>query len=144
MSEQAVINPLKFALEGASLDGAIAVARLDRLHDVLRKDEGAIQYSLQGGVNPEGKPTLTLSLAGSLTLECQRCLNELQFPVQLREELIVAKNEKEMDLITSAENTQECILARDNVSVPDLVEDEILLELPISARHRDCAYPARA
>jgi uncharacterized protein len=144
MSEQLVIDPLKFALAGASLDGAVDVARLHRLHDLLRESAGAIQYSLHGAINSEGKPTLKLSLAGSLILECQRCLKALQFSVQLHEELIVARSEREMDSIIQAEDAQECILAGERLSVPELVEDEVLLGLPISAKHPDCAYPGRA
>lgn len=142
MSEQVVIDPLEFALAGASLDGVIDLARLDRLRDVLRDNAGAVSYSLRGAINSEGEPTLELDLAGSLTLECQRCLSDLRFPLQLHEALIVVESEGEMDRIT-AEDDRECILARDKLSVPELVEDEILLGLPISARHSDCAYPQR-
>ncbi|MGH8727067.1 MAG: YceD family protein [Burkholderiales bacterium] len=143
MSEQVVIDPLEFALSGASLDGAIDLAKLDRLHDLLRENEGAICYSLRGAINSEGKPTLELDLAGSLTLECQRCLSDLSFVLRLHEELIVAQSEREMERITAEDHGRECILARNKLSVPELVEDEILLGLPMSAKHPDCAYPGR-
>lgn len=143
MSEQFVINPLQFALDGASLDGAVAVSGMHRLHDLLRDDSGAIQYSLNGATNAEGKPLLKLDLEGSLMLECQRCLNALDFSVELHEELIVARSEAEMDSILSENDTQECILVSDKLSVPDFVEEEILLELPISARHVECTLPNR-
>ena len=141
MSEQLVIDPLHFAFAGDSLDGAVDVSRMHRLHDVLRENSGSIRYSLHGAVNSEGKPLLKLDLAGSLRLECQRCLSELDFPVQLHEELIVARSEVEMNSILAENDAQECILASDKLSVPDLVEDEVLLGLPISAKHSECAFP---
>lgn len=143
MSEQLAIDPLQFALGRGSLDGELDVSRMRRLHDVLRENSGSIHYSLHGAVDAEGKPLLKLDLAGSLTLECQRCLNQLDFPVQLHEELIVARSESEMNSILSENDARECILASDKLSVSDLVEDEVLLGLPISAKHLECVFPNR-
>lgn len=142
MSEQVVIDPLRFAFAAENLDGALDVARMRRLRDVLRRNEGAVSFSLHGALNPEGKPVLRLDVAGLLILECQRCLKDLPFAVRMHEELIIAGDEAELISISQANDERECVLADEKLSVPEMVEDEILLGLPISPRHRDCGLPA--
>jgi uncharacterized protein len=142
MSGHFVIDSLAFALEGKSIDGAVDVSTMPRLKDALRDDSGTIHYSLRGSTDDEGKPVIELDLSGSLMLECQRCLNALDFSLRMHERLIVARSEPEMARILSENDDRECILANPRLSVSDLVEDEILLGLPISARHSDCAFPS--
>ena len=54
--------------------------------------------------------------------------------LDLRTDLLLAQNEKELSSLDEDESI-DCILAEPNLDVLALVEDEIILSLPISPRH---------
>ena len=135
MSEQIVINSLEFSRSAKVLRGKIATANLYRLRDYLRSAEGAIEYELSGAVDPEGESLLHLAIKGKLYLKCQRCLEELEHDVDLVSDLLLIENEKELPEITEENDKVDCILAETEMDVLALLEDEIILNLPISPRH---------
>jgi uncharacterized protein len=69
-------------------------------------------------------------------LLCQRCLDPIQIPIAIDAELQLAENVRE---ISEADDEIDRVLASRNMDVAQLVEDEVILELPIAARHEECA-----
>lgn len=136
-----VIDSLKFAREVAELDGPIVPGELPRLADVLFDQEGELLFSLTGGKDQSGKPGLDLRVGGRLNVRCQRCLGALSFPVQVRKWLaLISQGEEwpEEDLET---DETDALAADSAMDVISLVEDEILLALPIAPRHEACSPP---
>jgi len=82
MSEQSVqssyiADPFRFAAEGRSLSGTVAVARLVRLADALADDSGTVTFGIVGRLDAERRPQLRLTAQGVLNLRCQRCLGAI-------------------------------------------------------------------
>ena len=69
-------------------------------------------------------------------MPCQRCLDPIQVPIAIDAELQLAENMRE---ISEADDGIDRVLASRNMDVAWLVEDEVILELPIAARHEECA-----
>jgi uncharacterized protein len=90
---------------------------------------------LVGGSNAQGRPALTLTLAGSVPLVCQRCLQPFAAIVDQSTELLLARSEAELARLDVEEI--EVVLATDRLDPLTLVEDELLLSLPFSPRHAD-------
>ncbi len=124
------------------------MAGLLRLADLLVADEGLVRWRLAGftvrpktALQPGGgapEPRLELEVSGTLSLRCQRCLEALQWPVAIRSVLHpvpvgepIADEELEDDEVDAVEVDGELDLLA-------LIEDEILLALPISPRHENC------
>ena len=72
---------------------------------------------------------------GSVRLECQRCLDSLDLPLHLVAELQFAASDEE---IGAADDDAERILAGREMSITALVEDEVLLALPMVPKHERC------
>lgn len=143
------VDPFRFAAEARSAAGKIAVAKLARLSDLLVADEGLIRWQLAGfsaqsalamqsGAGGASEPRLELEVSGTLSLRCQRCLEALQWPLAVRSVLHpvragepIADEELEDDEVDAVEVDGE-------LDVFALIEDEILLALPISPRHENC------
>jgi uncharacterized protein len=135
MSAQVVINSLEFARQGDSLRGTIPVADFGRLQDVLYSSKGAIEYTLSGGINEQGKPVLYGTIKGTLQLKCQRCFEGLDYLLDLSPQFQLVAGEQEFgDLAEEAESV-DLIKAEPEMDVLALVEDEILLSLPMSPLH---------
>ncbi|MDA8384332.1 MAG: YceD family protein [Betaproteobacteria bacterium] len=134
MSEQAAIDAMDFARHRRALHGKIPAAQLERLRGLVSGDDAMVEYSVSGGVDDEGRLVLDLGVRAVLPLVCQRCLEPFGFPLDRRSRLLLAKDERQYDELDRDEAV-EVILAERRLRVDRLVEDEILLSLPMAPMH---------
>jgi uncharacterized protein len=146
----AVIDSLKFAGEGDCIAGKVALSRLPRLADQLLESSGWLDCEVQGiafdGVHA-GQPGLRLSVRGVLKMRCQRCLAEVDVAcdVDRRLLLIAAGAATEAWPEDELESDDfDAIPASRELSLLALVEEEVLLALPLVPRHADCVLPGAA
>ena len=143
----AVIDALVFAASGDRLTGRMPVSRLERLADLLVENTGWLDCEVRGIVFEgahAGEPGLWLRVSGSLTMRCQRCLAEVTVDCAIdRQLLLIAATAAEADWPEDELEADEydAIPAARDMSVLSLVEDEVLLALPIVPRHADCMLP---
>lgn len=109
---------------------------LPRLAQLQCSTDG-LEYHLRGGRAGNGKPCLWLSVRGSLELLCQRCLDPIPVPIAIDAELQLAENLRE---ISEADDEIDRVLASRNMDVAWLVEDEVILALPMAPRHEECVH----
>lgn len=135
MSEQVVINSLEFAQQGRRLQGEIALADMSRLREHLHSDSGYLHYTLSGKIGENGKPYLVCTIQGELALKCQRCLDALAFPLGIASTLELVKDADEFLPLEGEEDSVDAIPVNAAMDVLALVEDEVLLNLPIAPLH---------
>ncbi len=134
------IDSLDFARNGLELRGQAAIADMPRLQDMLAAPEGVVSYVLRGVQGKRGEPLLELALEGSCQLRCQRCLRALPYSIKMVSFLMpVPEIELESSLPEAGELEEDDevdpIPADAHLDVLALIEDEILLGLPLSPRH---------
>lgn len=135
MSEQVTVDSLEFARGAKSLQGSFEIASLDRLHDRLASLAGTLVYQLSGFVDGKGRPGLRCRVQGTLELVCQRCLKPMTWEADLRSELLLAASEAELAGAEDEPEAPDWLLAEKEMDVRALVEDEVLLGLPIAPKH---------
>lgn len=136
MTEQVLIDSLDFVRNTQVLRGKIAVALLPRVQDVLFASDNMLEYTLSGYTDKQGRPFLHCEVNGVLQLRCQRCLEALTFPVDVKSDLMLVKDEAVLAEINENEHdVVDAILANPQLDVFALIEDEILLDLPMSPKH---------
>lgn len=147
----ATIDSLEFARQGRAISGEVAVAALGRLADAVAEPSGSLQCALRGlpgEQRRDGKPGLELEVSGSLKLRCQRCLQAMDFPLRLASRLLPMAPgepwpEDDGDIAgDELDDEWDAIEASGEQSVLALIEDEVLLALPIVPRHAACEPPA--
>lgn len=134
MSARLAIDTLDFARNGMSYDGKIALSELERLQDYLVGNCGELKYTISGIPGRNGKPILRVAVQGSINLRCQRCLGELRHVLDFQRDLLLARDEYELSQLDEDESA-DGILAIPDMDVMALIEDEVILSLPISPRH---------
>ncbi|MFA7240826.1 MAG: YceD family protein [Sulfuricellaceae bacterium] len=141
MSEQVVINSLEFAQQGKRLQGEIAVADLSRLQEYLHSSGGGLSYTLSGKIGENAKPYLVCTVQGELALQCQRCLDALAFKLDIVSTLELVENADDFLPLEGEEDSADAIPVNPAMDVPALVEEEVLLSLPIAPLHplAECA-----
>jgi uncharacterized protein len=135
MSEQPVINSLEFARKGGTLRGKVSVAALPRVSGLLSSRDGEVHYELSGRINEAGKPVLQIKLQGSLRMVCQRCLEEMEYPLATETELELVADENGLKPVEEESEAVDTIVADKEMDVVSLVEEDILLEMPMSPKH---------
>jgi uncharacterized protein len=138
MYARSFIDSLDFARNGKRLSGELPVAELPRLMDALETPQGVLHYTVQGGVDKQGIHFLDVHVVGLCRLRCQRCLNGLDYPVQLDTRLLL-RDQASLDGLDDAADGKDdefdSILADTHLNVLDMLEEEILLSLPIAPKH---------
>ncbi|MFA7270393.1 MAG: YceD family protein [Sterolibacterium sp.] len=138
------IDSLKFAREGRRMTGETSVRCLQRLADVLADDEGTLVWAVCGECDAENKSFLVIEVSGELHLKCQRCLATLPFQLKIRSYLqLVAPGAAWPDEALE-DDRSDPIEALEAQPLLPLVEDEVLLALPIAPRHEFCVLPEYA
>lgn len=135
MENTFIIDPLSFAQNKRIRHGKIAGGKLDRLRELVDSDEG-FAYVIEGDTDKLARPTLRLHIKGKIAVQCQRCLDKLNHEIDIDTLLILARNARELELY-DADNTIDAVLALHELDMGALIEDEIILSLPISPRHQE-------
>lgn len=135
MSEQVTVDSLEFARGAKALKGELSITALDRLHDRLASADGSIEYELTGYTDSRGKPSLHCRVRGALALICQRCLQPMEWKVELDSDLVLVTNENELAEDEDDPEAPDRLLAQKDMNVQELIEDELLLGLPLAPRH---------
>ena len=138
MLQPAAIDGLAFAHNAAVLEGRLGMESLPRLAQ-SGCSGSVVDFVLTGEINERGKPGLRLAVDGSVRLECQRCRGSLDFPLHLEAQLELASSEAG---IRAVDDDIERVVAGHEMSVAALVEDEVLLALPMAPKHEQCRAAA--
>ena len=137
-----VLECLEFARSRGVLERSVGLTELPRLADVLVVTEGFLSVRLEGWRDDAGKSWLQVDIAGEPVLCCQRCLGGVKFPLAISSRLqLIAPGEDwpDDDLV---DDSADAITAEKALAVLSLVEDEVLLALPIAPRHEQCDAPS--
>lgn len=135
MSEQAPIDALQFAREGRRLEGEIAVAAMQRLHDVVAQPTGAVRYCVEGSIDARRKPVLDVGVEATLLLTCQRCLEPVDYELRRSSRFVLAEGDQALPDVADEDPETETLPADALADIEDVVEQEVLLGLPIAPMH---------
>ena len=136
-----VLNPLDFARDGRVKTGFLAVAALERLKDVLVSNAGELQCELHGEKDKQGDSFLSLKVRGELVLTCQRCLEPMQYSVQVDSRLRLIPPGAEWPEDELEDDSADAIEAEPEMALLPVIEEEVLLVLPIAPLHDACDAP---
>jgi len=128
------IEPLRLARSQRLLHGRLPLSRMSRLVSSLEDDTGEIDVDLKFDVDVTGIAWMEGHLTGILPLCCQRCMQQLLMPIDVTFKLAMIESESEIERL--GEQYEPLLLEDDSLlSVVELVEDELLLALPIVPKH---------
>jgi uncharacterized protein len=135
-----VIDAFEFCRNNGYREGVTPVAEMTRLAADCADPSGEIRWSIQGGNTPQGYPSLTLSVAGTVHLVCQRCLQPFSYELDSSTMLVLGRDDEEADEIEALldDESIDVIVGSNCTDIRDLLEDEALLALPQAPKHEVC------
>ncbi len=138
-----------FAKAAGELDGAWPLAPFDRLTDsavadALAPEAADVMWSARGEARAlrggETQIWLHLTAATALPLECQRCLKPVQAALQIERSFLFVPGEDAAAQL-DADGDDDVLALTRALDLRELIEDELLLALPIVPRHEVCPEP---
>jgi uncharacterized protein len=135
-----VIDAFEFCRNNGHREGVTPAAELTRLAAECADPSGSISWSVQGGQTKQGYPSLTLSVAGTVQMVCQRCLAPFGYEIDSSTMLVLGKNDEDADEIEEVldDETIDVIVGSHACDLMQLLEDEALLALPQAPKHEVC------
>lgn len=127
------VDPWLLAERGRIIAGEMELARLPRMVEVLMDTGGDVQYELDFGKDAKGRVRITGFVRAGLVLECQRCLETMTLPVNSTLDLVVIQVPAEAERIPG--ECEPVLAGDDGLSVVDLIEEELLLAIPLVPMH---------
>ena len=122
---------------GCEIEGVWPVKKLDRLVDLLATDTGTVAATLS--IGREGKlRILQGKVTATLEVTCQRCMQTMELPLESDIRLALVTDEAQAERLPA--DIEPLLVDADKVHLPGIVEDELLLLMPLVAMHDyDCS-----
>jgi uncharacterized protein len=133
----AQIDPLRLAEQGTRLEGELPLKGMDRLLAGLKTD-GLASINLVFEPEGRGKVDMRGHIEASVPVICQRCME----PMELKVATDVDARYAGPEAILSEEERLDTTVVDKPLQLRRLVEDEILLGLPMVPMHESEACPA--
>lgn len=95
------------------------------------------QGEQRSAVDGVSRPALHLQARTVAPMSCQRCLGAVQVPLDVDRHIVFAQDEDSAAALDDASEDDVLALASD-LNLRELLEDELLLALPLVPRHAQC------
>ncbi|KAB7619395.1 YceD family protein [Verminephrobacter eiseniae] len=132
-----------FAQAGGRLSGHDSLLKYERLaqeakglHPDLQVDwsaEGQWRMASDG----IGQAWLGIKVRASLPMECQRCLGPVDMPLSVEREFRFVADEATADAL-DGQSAQDLLALSREFNLHTLMEDELLMALPVVPKHDEC------
>jgi uncharacterized protein len=136
MFDSVTFEPARLVLQQGVLEGEVKPGDLEGLKDLLASsDQGALAYHVDAGTSFRGNPLLRIQIHGWLSLACQRCLEGYRHDLVVNDELELVKSEADLPDLETEESGKDAIVDPGHMDLAELLQEEILLALPLAPLH---------
>jgi uncharacterized protein len=138
-----MIDPIQLADKGARLTAALPMKGMRRLLELYPNDTGSVAIDLQFERNAgDGVRMMYGRIEAQLRLVCQRCLEPFDYPLHSTPQLLLLCPGERPDLMESGDAPADTLMVEQPVSLSGLIEDELLLAMPMIPMHAGTTCPA--
>ncbi len=143
MLERPVVSPSNFAEKSHCWEGNTMVGDFERLAQEFVNPEVELFYRVCGQQDARGRPQIHCQVNARLEMVCQRCLKPVDVVVTSDRVLYLANSEAEAERLEAAlaDEDVEVMVADKNLDLAGVVEDEVILTLPLVPMHDVCVAP---
>jgi len=136
------IDPLRFCKIAQVWEVDAGLSEFPRL--LPEFTQGQLHCRVTGRTDKHYGCVLRLEISGEVETTCQRCLGRLAQEVTIASDISLARDEAELERRAADSDTgMDTILMSPKLSLIELIEDEVLLGLPLAPMHAPgvCVIP---
>ncbi|WP_392343780.1 23S rRNA accumulation protein YceD [Pseudoalteromonas prydzensis] len=138
------LHPGKAAQHRLKYDGIVPLEKLVRLREVVQEEVGEIAVTIHCKNDEQGLVVISGNLSTHVTVTCQRCNGDLG--LDLVQDFVYSPVAEDTELDNFPEDYDEVAVDENGeINVFDLIEDELILAVPLVATHNEasCSYSAK-
>ena len=129
-----LIDPDRISTKPQVWKGTFVAADLERLEDALADEGGELRYEITAMLDRQRRKTLSCIIEGFVFLICQNTLEAFRHEISIRDRLILVHDESGLPPVEQESEDEDYVVADEPLDVRDLVEDAVLLSLPMIPR----------
>ncbi len=129
-----LIRPDHLSTKPTVWEGTFAPGDLERLEDSVAGPEGELRYRIAAGLDPQRRKVVSCIIEGFVFLTCQTSLEAFRHELSIAETLVLVDSEEELPAIGEESEAEDYLVADEPLDIRDLVEDAVLLALPMVPR----------
>lgn len=137
-------NPVEFARNSEAVRLVLPVSHFKRFSALLSDDSGEVSAQARFYIGADKVPIAVGNLSSQVNVVCQRCVKPMVIEINCDFTLAFVSSEDRAEILP--EDVDPVLMDEHNeISAIDFLEDELILQLPISTLHLDdslCDAPA--
>lgn len=140
-----IVDGLKLAATNAVLEGEMPLNGMARLQEATSKAEGVARVDLQFGMDEQRRRTIIGTAVAQVEVVCQRCLRNMTISLEAPVSLGMVSSDAQAEALPGQYEPLFIEVEQDGsrnrrageVALDELLEDELLLVLPLAPMHPD-------
>ena len=134
-----LFDPWAYAKNRCSDAGTLPLVETETLRQWTGTHDDVVHYTLEGCIDRHGQSRLRGNVRAVLHTECQRCLEAMALTVAHDFDYVLIRDQSLEDKV--ADGSETLICAGDELDLAWFIEEEVLLAMPMIAKHDDCSLP---
>ena len=137
------IDPLRLAQNGLKLEGQLSLVDMPRLAKSLHSSNGVVNVKMAFDIDEMATPYMRGEFGTSVSVICERCMQPMALDLSVNCMLAMIIGERKVEGL--AEQYDPWVLENnDPVLLNAIIEDELILSLPLVPRHEKACLPDEA
>jgi uncharacterized protein len=134
MVSELFIHPERISERPQVFQGRVELELFPRLAEMLATPEIDLRFKVTARLDPQRRKVLSCIIEGFVFLTCQTTLEAFRHAISIDERLVLVDDESRLPPIEEESDAEDYLVADGPVDVRDIVEDAILLALPMVPR----------
>ena len=132
--EDYLIHPDRITSKPTVRKGTFVPADLERLEGSVADERGELRYEVTAVLDRQRRKAVSCIIEGFVFLICQNTLEAFRHEISIRDRLILVDDESGLPSVEEEGEGEDYVVADEPLDVRDLVEDAVLLSLPMIPR----------
>lgn len=134
MTEELLIHPERITEKPMVFEGTIDLEDFPRLEESLANRDAELRYTVTARLDKQRRKVVSCIIEGFVFLTCQTTLEAFRHAISIDDRLVLLDDESRLPPIEEESDAEDYLVADEPLDVLDLVEDAVLLALPMVPR----------
>ena len=128
------IDPERLDVKPQVFEETLRPDAFPRLMESLASGDGELHYRVSARLGRQRRREVSCIIEGFVFLTCQASLDTFRHPVSIEDRLVLVEGESALPPIEEEADTEDYLVADEPIEVRELVEDAVILALPMVPR----------
>jgi uncharacterized protein len=134
MDDPDLLDPSRICAKPLVFKGTFVPGDLERLEGAVADERGELRYEVTAGLDRQRRKAVSCIIEGFVFLICQNTLEAFRHEISINERLVLVDDESRLPAVGEEGEHEDYVVADEPLDIRDLVEDAVLLALPMVPR----------